>query len=288
MTRLLTVLALIAALLVIPAALAQGQHDCDVDDPFFAPEGGIFLSDKRGPDFEYTVTLEGGLATATVGNDNCSPSDGTVTVAGVTIDAPTEQGAQNTADLGVLPAGTQTFDVTVSGMVSVWLLIESTGFEEEIACGESTTMDGDGVATAEVAFQRGDDNASKNENPCSVDIGVNLESTADLTEQTVTFEFEVTESPSWFGTFTWAPEPAAMPVPATEIDLDLDGTADGTLSWCSGFSGTDASTGNPLPILPAGESWCVVSQNATLLGGGDMQVEQVIYGLEDPGFARPK
>ena len=189
MTRLLIGIALVASLLVVPAALAQGQQgDCEVDNPFFAPEGGIFLHDRRGPDFEYTVTLEGGTATATVGNDNCSPSDGTVTVAGVTIDAPNEQGGRNTADLGVLPAGTQTFDVTVTGELSVWLLIESSGFEGEVECGEATTSAGDGDDTPLATFVRGDDDASKNDDPCSELIGFNLESSAGGGEQTVTFE----------------------------------------------------------------------------------------------------
>ncbi|HSF85677.1 MAG TPA: hypothetical protein VLG28_08485 [Acidimicrobiia bacterium] len=79
-----------------------------------------------------------------------------------------------------------------------------------------------------------------------------------------------------------------MPIPATMVDEDGDGTAEGPLLWCGGFSGTDGATGYPLPVMPAGESWCVISQTSRLLANGDIKVTQTIYGIEDPGFVRPK
>lgn len=160
-------------------------------------------------------------------------------------------------------------------------------FDGVIDCGESTLTAGDGASTPEATFTRADDDA-KNEDPCSALIGYNLDSTIGSADQKVLFEFQTEEAPHWFGTITWVPEPAVVPVPATDLDLDLDGNADGVLDWCDGFSGVDGATGNPLPIMPSGESWCLIDQSSTLLGDGTMQVVQTIYGESDPGFARPK
>lgn len=285
MKRLLIGLLVLTSMLVVPAAVAE--EDCEPVPP---PEGAIELG-TRQPNVTYTVTVEAGLAIATVGNDDCSVGRGSVIVDGVMIPAPTVAGGQTTAELGFLEAGTYTFDVTVKGRISVWLLIETVVvWEDELACSESTMTVGDGDVAPMATFVRGDDDGSegKNPDPCSVDIGYNLDSETNGTAQSVTMEFETSEFPSWFGEFTWTPEPAVLPVPATELDLDGDGIVEGTLQWCSGFSGTDGSTGNPLPIMPAGESWCLVSQSSTLLTSGEMQITQTVYGLSDPDFIRPK
>ena len=98
--------------------------------------------------------------------------------------------------------------------------------------------------------------------------------------QTISFEFEEEELPSWFGSFTWAPETAVVPVPATQVDVDGDGPGgDADLEWCAGVSGG-------IPILPSDESWCLVEQQSVLLDGGLMQVTQQVYGLTDPFWAR--
>jgi len=167
---------------------------------------------------------------------------------------------------------------------SAWQLVES--FDGIIDCGQATFTTGDGVTTPEATFTRADDDV-KNPDPCSTLIGYNLESTAGAGVQTVTFEFETAEAPSWFGEFVWAPEPAVVPVPATLVDLDGDGTGETTLVWCDGFSGVDVATGNPLPVMPAGESWCLIAQTSTLVGTATIQVTQSIFGLTDPDFIRP-
>ncbi len=285
MKRLVIALLVLTSMMVVPAAVAE--EDCEPVPP---PEGAIELG-TREPSFTYVVTVEAGDAIATVGNDDCSSGRGYVIVDGVSIPAPTEQGSRTTAELGFLEAGTYTFHVTVKGRISVWLLIETVKvFEDEVACSESTMTVGDGHDAPMASFTRGDDDDSegKNSDPCSIEIGYNLDSDTSATEQTVDFEFETTEFPSWFGEFTWTAEPATMPIPATEVDVDDDGFSDGPLLWCSGFSGTDGSTGNPLPIMPAGESWCLVSQSSTLLTSGEIQVSQTIFGIEDPQFIRPK
>ncbi len=179
--------------------------------------------------------------------------------------------------------GTASGSLGISG--SAFALVEQ--FDGVIPCGDDTFTVGDGASTPQATFTRGDDD-DKNPDPCTALIGYNLDSAVGTTDQTVTFEFETEEAPSWFGTFTWTPEPAAMPVPATQVDLDGDGSADRALVWCNGFSGTDTATGNPLPVMPGGESWCVVTQTSTLIGSGTIQVTQTIYGETDPSFARPK
>jgi hypothetical protein len=71
-----------------------------------------------------------------------------------------------------------------------------------------------------------------------------------------------------------------VPVPATQVDVDGDGPGGyADLEWCAGVSGG-------IPILPSGESWCLVEQQSVLLGGGMMQVTQEVYGLTDPNWAR--
>lgn len=170
-------------------------------------------------------------------------------------------------------------------LASAFKLVEE--FDGVIDCAQDTFTVGDGTSSPEASFTRGDDDA-KNSNPCSELIGYNLESAVGADDQTVVFEFETEEAPSWFGTFTWVPEPAEIPVPATQLDLDNDGTSDGPLLWCDGFSGNDVATGQPLPVMPTGQTWCLIHQTTTLLDGGDIQVVQTVYGRSDPSFARPK
>ncbi len=172
---------------------------------------------------------------------------------------------------------------------SVFKLVER--FDGEVDCGGSTITVGDSTNTAQATFTRGDDDAVKG-GDCQQLILYNLDSTASVDDQTVTFEFETEEAPSWFGTFTWAPEPASMPVDPTQFD---DGATSGDLLWCDGFDGIDGSTGNPKPVLPenppnSGEfdPWCLIEQTTTLLGSNSIQVTQTIYGESDPSFARPK
>ncbi len=169
-------------------------------------------------------------------------------------------------------------------------------FADEVGCGDFTPVVGDGEETAMASFQRGENNVDKGGDPeCEDPVGFNLDSTASEDEQTVTFEFETSELPSWWGTFAWAPEPAMVPIPATDLDEDGDGVVDGVIDWCSGFeideSGEpvpDPFTGLPKPIMPEGETWCLVEQGSELLNDGTMQVTQVIYGESDPSFARPR
>lgn len=152
-------------------------------------------------------------------------------------------------------------------------------FDGVIDCGEPTFTVGDKVDTAEATFVRGDNDA-KYAGECTL-IGYDLSSTATDDDQTVSFEFETEQAPSWFGTFTWAPEPASIPVPATQVD-----GAD--LQWCDGFSGLQDEWGNDIPVMPTGKSWCLVTQTSTLIGLDTIQVTQTIYGLTDPSFTRPR
>lgn len=288
MKRLLMALVVLCSMLAVPAAFAGSKGECPYEIP--PPEGAIELG-PRERTYSYTVTLEAGVATATVGNDDCSNQPGTVLVDEVAIPAPTTSGGRSTAELGFVEAGTYTFSVEIVGRISVWLLIESVpSFDGVVACGESTMTVGDGVEAPGASFVRGDDDDSegKNSEPCTELVGYNLDSETSTEDQTVSYEFETSEYPSWFGEITWTAEPAATPLQPTQIDEDGDGTPEGDLQWCSGFSGTDGSTGNPLPVLPAGESWCLISQSATLIGGGMIQVVETIYGATDPSFVRPR
>jgi hypothetical protein len=172
--------------------------------------------------------------------------------------------------------GTEVGSLGITG--SAFTLVET--FTGIIPCGDDTLTVGDGTITAQATFTRGDDDFVKG-GGCTELIGYNLESTATANDQTVSFVFETEEAPSWFGTFTWAPEPAVVPVPATQVDGS-------DLQWCDGFSGIDTATGSPKPVLPSGESWCLIDQSSTLLGLDEIQVTQTIYGEADPSFIRPR
>jgi len=91
-------------------------------------------------------------------------------------------------------------------------------------------------------------------------------------------------------TVIWVPETAQNPVPATQMDFNSDGDTldalEGDLVWCEGT--TDA------PVLPQVEvtpevfetiPWCLVKQLTEIVGGGQMQVTEYLFGTEDPsGF----
>ncbi len=189
------------------------------------------------------------------------------------VDASTPSGAFSLAGGA---DGTTPGSLGISG--SAFALVET--FDGIIPCGDDTFTTGDGIEEPQATFTRGDDDG-KNPDQCSELIGFNLDSSVGESDQTVTFEFDEEEFPSWFGSFTWTPEPAVTPVPATQVD-----GAD--LMWCEGFDGIDAATGNPKPVLPAGQSWCLITQTSTLVGLDQIQVTQTIFGESDPNFIRPK
>lgn len=172
--------------------------------------------------------------------------------------------------------GTEAGSLGISG--SAFKLV--TTFDGIVDCGDDTLTAGNGSTEAAATFTRGDDDAVKG-GGCTQLIGYNLDSTATADDQTVTFEFETEEAPSWFGTITWAPEEAQVPVPPTEVDGEH-------LEWCDGFDGTDDATQLPKPVLPGDDEWCLVSQESEVFGPGEIQVTQTIYGESDPGFIRPK
>lgn len=159
-------------------------------------------------------------------------------------------------------------------------------FDALVDCGE-TVSTGDGSTAPQATFTRGDDNRTKaGGGDCDVLVGANLSSSANGT-QLISFEFEEEELPTWFGEFTWVPETAVVPVPATQIDENGDGIFEGNLEWCDGFSGViDPETQMEIPNLPAGSEWCMTGQQTALVGSGLMQVTQQIYGQTDPNYLR--
>jgi hypothetical protein len=161
-----------------------------------------------------------------------------------------------------------------------------------VACSQSTITEGDAETTPEAVFTRGANNVGKGGDPdCPTLVAYTLDSSSTPADQTVDFVFDDSVLPSWYGTVTWAPEPTVVPVPATTV---TEGTS-GLLEWCDGFEldvlgdpVLDPFTDAPIPVLPAGESWCLVDQSSVLVSSGVMQVTQTIYGLTDPGFSRPR
>lgn len=80
-------------------------------------------------------------------------------------------------------------------------------------------------------------------------------------------------------TVTWVPEPAANPLPVTQMDYDNNGTGDGDLQWCDG----DAAS----PVFPSDGAggtlpWCRTAQEVTLVGTGFVQMVEHLFGTGDP------
>jgi hypothetical protein len=103
------------------------------------------------------------------------------------------------------------------------------------------------------------------------------------TQTEATFTLEVND---------WDPEPAQYPVPPTQIDYTpkSDETDPVDMVMCDG---TETEPSLPLaegdlnPTTPdAIDGWCVVSTEATIVGDGQMQVTETLYGKGDPRFNR--
>jgi hypothetical protein len=80
-------------------------------------------------------------------------------------------------------------------------------------------------------------------------------------------------------TIVWDPEPASNPLAATKIDYDgPGGNAPQPVVWCGGTVGA--------PISVPGQAWCLTNQQATLSGGGKVQLTERYFGFGDPRWAR--
>jgi hypothetical protein len=112
-----------------------------------------------------------------------------------------------------------------------------------------------------------------------------VDNTIDLikdvgTQTGATFSLEVND---------WDPEPTAYPVPATSIDYtpDSETTAPTPMVMCAGDETNPSLPEDLNPTTPAVvDGWCVVKQSAVIVGGGQMQVTETLYGQGDPRFAR--
>jgi hypothetical protein len=72
----------------------------------------------------------------------------------------------------------------------------------------------------------------------------------------------------------WEPEAATYPVArTTQIDYH-DGQGFHVVKWCNGTPSA--------PTLPAGELWCLVTQDNATAGNGLIQVTELYYGAGDP------
>jgi hypothetical protein len=192
---------------------------------------------------------------------------------------------------------------------TVFELVTVTEYDGIISCGEPTDPVG-GEGTPLARLTRGSDDIllKQSGGDCTQPpIGYNL-SSSPMTdgEQTISFEFEEDLLPSWVGQFTWAPEPFPtdpetgdpIGVPVTRVDEDGDGPLlPEALVWCNGFTGeTDPEITDPelvdetgvfqIPRLPDDRSWCLISQETTVVGANSIQVTQTVYGLTDPFWAR--
>jgi hypothetical protein len=84
----------------------------------------------------------------------------------------------------------------------------------------------------------------------------------------------------------WDVEPTTYPVDPTLIDY-FDGNGLNPMVGCAGTTADPSLPGDQIPSTPAVDGWCVASQSVVLVGGGNMQVTEKLYGLADPRFGRP-
>ena len=110
-----------------------------------------------------------------------------------------------------------------------------------------------------------------------------LRTATTATSQTVTLLKDLgTQTAATFRLhIAWEPEPVQSPIPATLIDPDPNDAISGTpIQWCLGTAAA--------PVMPTGQIWCLTGQTSTLVGGGDMQVTEDLFGAGDPNYVRPK
>jgi hypothetical protein len=80
-------------------------------------------------------------------------------------------------------------------------------------------------------------------------------------------------------TIAWDPESASNPLPATKIDYDGPaGNPPQAAFWCGGTTAA--------PVSVPGQAWCLTSQQASLVGGGKVQLTERYFGFGDPRWAR--
>jgi len=168
--------------------------------------------------------------------------------------------------IAITPKGTTRFQLegdTNNRQGSTFTLAQ---FTQVVECEEPVTVDGatltlggDGCTAEPVVFTR-DGN--------SIDV---LKNPSDAT-----FLLEVN---------SWLPEPAAYPVPVTTIDY-FDGAGVQDMVVCAGTTSAPGLPGDQIPSTDAVDGWCVAGQSFELVGDGEMQVTETLYGQGDPRFAR--
>jgi hypothetical protein len=72
----------------------------------------------------------------------------------------------------------------------------------------------------------------------------------------------------------WDPEPAVLPLPVTQVDTPAP---DHDIQWCVGSWDPADPTDTAGVSLPDGEVSCLLQQETHIVGGGNMQVTEVIY-----------
>jgi hypothetical protein len=87
-------------------------------------------------------------------------------------------------------------------------------------------------------------------------------------------------------TVPWEDEATAYPLPATVIDY-FDGAGPQDMNACDGTTATPVLPGDQIPsTVDVVDGWCVASQSFELIGDGQMQVTETLYGKGDPAFNR--
>ncbi len=204
-------------------------------------------------------------------------------------------GPRYTTSLKFAPvmAGTNSPAISVEGGGDGPLLINSFGtnastfklveeFDGELDCGDSTPTEGGGDDAAITVFRGGQE-------------GCELKPyNDDALGSTASFEPTGQDDAEFTATIVWPTESAVLPVPVTSIDFG-GGAED--VQWCEGTPQRDpdgtltvdeappyAFSGPP--TLPSGASWCLLDQDVSYTGDGEMQVTEYYYGNGDPFFAR--
>ena len=80
---------------------------------------------------------------------------------------------------------------------------------------------------------------------------------------------------------TWEPEPSSYPGRLTEIDY-FDGVGFQPMDFCDGTTADPELVGDKIPSTTIDDGWCVASQSTVLVGNGQMQVTEKLYGKSDP------
>lgn len=175
------------------------------------------------------------------------------------------------------PSSTPSLGEILSTNDSLFHIVQQ--FDGTLDCGQTITEgSGTTVPLAEVTRLDNTDGSACVPKP------YNLDATAAPFEEVSFAPSGPAQSAAYLVTITFLPTTAEADGLHTGIDYDKDGSgAFVPVQWCEAVQ-TNASGAVIGATLPAGETYCIVSETTSVTGTGNTQTEWFLFGEDDPNF----